>query len=68
VTARIAVALTFAAGLLAQQPPDFAKLGPAVGQPFPPFEARDQSGNVRSLAGLMGPNGLVLVFFRSADW
>jgi len=66
-TARIALALTFAAGLLAQTP-DFAKLGPASGQPFPPFEARDQSGNVRTLASLMGPNGLVLVFFRSADW
>ena len=66
-TARIAVVLTFAAGLLAQTP-DFSKLGPASGQPFPSFEARDQSGQVRTLAGLMGPNGLVLVFFRSADW
>jgi len=65
--ARIAVAVTFAAGLFAQAP-DFVRLGPAVGQPFPSFEARDQSGNLRTLAGLMGPKGLVLVFFRSADW
>jgi hypothetical protein len=93
-TARMAVALAFAAGLLAQTP-DFAKpagtgrsrpqcepskaggplrcagvysRGPAAGQPFPTFEARDQSGQVRTLASLMGPKGLVLVFFRSADW
>jgi len=66
-TVRIAVVLTLAAGLLAQAP-DFTKLGPAAGQPFPPFDARDQRGNVRTLASLMGPSGLVLVFFRSADW
>ena len=66
-TARITLALTFAAGLLAQTP-DFSKLGPAAGQPFPSFEARDQNGHVRALASLTGPKGLILVFFRSADW
>jgi hypothetical protein len=43
-------------------------LGPAVGQSIPPFRADDQDGRPRDLASLMGPNGLVLVFFRSADW
>jgi peptidoglycan/xylan/chitin deacetylase (PgdA/CDA1 family) len=42
--------------------------GPAVGSRLPAFTARDQSGRTRSFADLRGPNGLVLVFFRSADW
>ena len=43
-------------------------LGPAVGQPIPRFEAPDQDGRRRDFASVTGPNGLVLVFFRSADW
>ncbi len=50
------------------RPTDPAALGPAVGQPIPGFEAQDQDGRIRSIASLMGPNGLVLVFHRSADW
>lgn len=42
--------------------------GPAVGEALPAFEARDQAGKVRSFETLRGPRGLVLVFFRSADW
>ncbi len=45
-----------------------ATLGPAVGQPIPRFEVSDQDGRQRDFASLKGPNGLVLVFFRSADW
>ena len=48
--------------------PTPAELGPAVGQPLPPFEAPDQDGRPRSFDSLRGPKGLVLVFFRSADW
>ena len=48
--------------------PTTAELGPAVGQPLPPFEAPDQNGTPRSFDSLRGPKGLVLVFFRSADW
>src|SRR5262249_47794420 len=62
----LAIALLSAA---ASPPPiDPSTLGPAVGQPLPPFEARDQHGHRRDFASLKGPNGLVLVFFRSADW
>ena len=43
-------------------------LGPSVGQRLIPFEAKDQNGVVRNFESLKGPNGLVLVFFRSADW
>lgn len=45
-----------------------ATLGPAVGQPIPPFEVPDQDGRQRDFASVTGPNGLVLVLFRSADW
>ncbi len=47
---------------------DPSMLGPAVGQPIPRFEAPDQDGRRRDFASLTGPDGLVLVFFRSADW
>jgi hypothetical protein len=47
---------------------DPSTLGPAVGQALPAFESRDQHGQARDFASLTGPKGLVLVFFRSADW
>jgi hypothetical protein len=43
-------------------------IGLAVGQKAPAFTARDQFGQEQSLATLKGPNGTVLLFFRSADW
>jgi hypothetical protein len=42
--------------------------GPDPGQRIPSFALPDQSGAVRSLNDLAGPNGLLLVFHRSADW
>jgi peroxiredoxin len=48
--------------------PDVGKLGPQVGDRVPDFTLVDQQGHPRSLASLMGPQGLMLVFFRSADW
>ena len=47
---------------------DPATLGPAIGQQLPSFEAPGQEGQRRDFASLRGPRGLVLVFFRSADW
>jgi cytochrome oxidase Cu insertion factor (SCO1/SenC/PrrC family) len=54
----------------AQQPPpvDTSKIGPKVGEVAPEFTAVDQQGAVRSLKAAAGPNGTMLVFFRSADW
>ena len=46
-------------------PPD---PGPPVGATVPGFEATDQNGKARTLESLMGPKGLMLVFYRSADW
>jgi hypothetical protein len=43
-------------------------IGLAVGQKAPNFSARDEFGHVQTLDTLKGPNGTVLLFFRSADW
>lgn len=44
-------------------------LGPAVGTTAPDIGTRlDQTGKPHQLTDLMGKNGLVLFFFRSADW
>jgi hypothetical protein len=61
-----AVALIFGAGALAQTAPESP--GPAVGARVPDFQLSDQAGANRSLHSVMGPKGLMLVFFRSADW
>jgi peroxiredoxin len=42
--------------------------GVALGGRAPEFRARDQFGREQSLKTLSGPDGLVLLFFRSADW
>jgi peroxiredoxin len=44
-------------------------LGPAIGTKVPTIGTPpDQSGTPRTLDSLMGEKGLVLFFFRSADW
>ena len=55
-------------GVMASTPEIPFNPGPAVGAPLPAFSAPDQSGRVRAFDDLRGPEGLVLVFFRSADW
>jgi len=42
--------------------------GPEVGEPIPRFEAMDQTGTMRTFEDLRGPNGLLLLFYRTADW
>lgn len=42
--------------------------GPEPGERIPEFTLPDQHGTPRSLANLAGPNGLFLVFHRSANW
>jgi cytochrome oxidase Cu insertion factor (SCO1/SenC/PrrC family) len=57
--------------LLAQQSPskvNLQQLGPQIGEKAPDFELQDQSGKKWSRDSVMGPNGAMLVFFRSADW
>ena len=61
--------LGIAAGLvtLAQNPRP-AKTGPAVGAVVPAFSATDQNGRIQTLQSVLGAEGVMLVFFRSADW
>jgi hypothetical protein len=42
--------------------------GPAVRQKIPDFRAQDQNGKMQTLASISGPEGAMLVFYRSADW
>ena len=69
----VCVLFSLSARAIAQPPPqpplpDVQNLGPQVGTPVPDFTLLDQKGQSRTLASLMGPKGLMLVFFRSADW
>ena len=60
---------TLVPGTIAVAATDGAIPGPAVGAEFPhSLNAPDQRGQDQSLDTLMGENGLVLVFVRSADW
>lgn len=47
---------------------ELMSIGLAVGQKAPAFSVHDQFGRVQTLDSLKGPNGTVLLFFRSADW
>lgn len=71
-TNAIVLAGLIAIGLRAQAPPaqpvDVEKLGPQVGEVVPDFSASDQFGRTQTLASIMGPNGAMLFFNRSADW
>jgi hypothetical protein len=64
----IAAASMAAVVAAAQSPPDPRTLGPKLGERVPEFSLPDQHGARRSLNSILGPNGAVLVFFRSADW
>ena len=67
----VAIALAASSVLTAQRSAetiDVQKLGPRVGAAVPAFNLPDQAGRPRTLQSVMGPNGVVLVFFRSADW
>ena len=43
-------------------------IGLSLGQKVPALSLRDQFGHIQTLESLKGPNGTVLLFFRSADW
>ncbi len=69
---RAAISAILTIGLItlagAQQTVDVARLGPQVGQEAPAFTLSDQHGRPRTLQSVMGPKGVMIVFFRSADW
>ncbi len=47
---------------------DIDLLGPQIGENVPQFELPDQNGKLQSLESILGPNGAMLLFHRSADW
>jgi cytochrome oxidase Cu insertion factor (SCO1/SenC/PrrC family) len=47
---------------------DGYRTGPEIGEKAPDFSLPDQHGKSWTLPDLMGPQGLLLVFSRSADW
>ena len=73
---RIALAGAFCALSLAvpaeaaqeRTPVDVASLGPQIGEIVPDFSLPDQNGRIRTRDSILGPNGAILLFHRSADW
>ena len=49
-------------------PIEVASLGPQVGEQVPDFSLPDQNGRVWTRDSILGPNGAILLFHRSADW
>ena len=47
---------------------DVASLGPQVGERVPGFSLPDQNGQIQTRESVLGPNGGILLFHRSADW
>ena len=47
---------------------EVASLGPQVGERVPDFSLPDQNGQVQTLETVLGPNGALVLFHRSADW
>ncbi len=49
-------------------PIEVASLGPQIGEQVPDFSLPDQNGRVWTRDSILGPNGAILLFHRSADW
>ena len=47
---------------------DIAALGPQVGDEVPDFSLPDQFGEIQTLESIMGEQGAMIVFHRSANW
>jgi hypothetical protein len=62
------LALLFGASLVVAAAAEKVPTGPNPGEKIPAFSAADSTGRNRQLADLTGAKGLMLVFFRSADW
>jgi hypothetical protein len=67
----LAFAITARCGSLCAattQPADLPNSDLKAGQTIPELSGTDQFGKPQDFDSLKGPNGLVLLFFRSADW
>jgi hypothetical protein len=64
----VMAALVVAASSAQDVQVDIDSHGPQVGSSVPPFSGVDQFERRHSLDSVAGPEGAMLVFFRSADW
>ncbi|MFC1614255.1 hypothetical protein ACFL5K_03050 [Gemmatimonadota bacterium] len=66
----VLILLLIAAGykgrLNAQQ--SYPAPGLVVGDKIPDFSLPDQNGKMQDFESMAGPNGLIILFHRSADW
>ena len=67
-TLLLALTCLIAPAAQAPQKIDTSTIGPQVGDRIPAFAGTDQFGKPHSFPAAAGPKGLMLVFFRSADW
>ena len=51
-----------------REPIVVANLGPQVGEQVPDFQLSDQLYEIHNLESVMGLNGAMPLFHRSADW
>jgi hypothetical protein len=56
------------AAMAGAQAPRLDRLGPTVGARAQEFSGVDQFGKTHTLQSLLDRDGLMLVFYRSADW
>jgi hypothetical protein len=63
-----ALAFIAAATLAASVQVKLESIGPRVGTAVPEFEGADQFGRNQTLKSVLGPEGAMIVFYRSADW
>ena len=49
-------------------PVEVASLGPQIGEQVPDFSLPDQNGRVWTRDSILGPNGAIVLFHRSANW
>ena len=64
----LTLVLMLATAGIAQDLPDVEQFGPQVGDIVPSFSLTDQHGQTQTLQSIMGPNGVMLAFNRSASW
>lgn len=64
----LALASLMFASVNIQAKPSIKDAGTSINEQVPEITALDISGNKQTIKQLSGPKGLVLVFFRSADW
>ena len=60
--------ITMAFAQQAPPPKNPFDVGLRVGQNIPRFQLKSQNGRELDFNAVRGPNGLALLFFRSADW